>query len=273
MGQVVSLIGQLIALGLFPFKGRPRLTANRTYFVRSDGNDSNSGLVNSAGGAFLTIQKAVDVIAMLDINGFTVTVQVVDGTYTGATVLKSVVGFSAPGCLVIQGNNATPANVLVSTAAGSCFTANGISSVWDIKDMKLASTVGSALAADNNASIRFNNLNFGVVAAYHCFANLGSTITGLGNYAVSGLAINHWYAVNGGKISVNGVTVTITGTPFFSGQWAQAVGPSTITAFGNTFSGSATGTRYSASNGGYIFTNGAVLPGSGAGSSTTGYYI
>ena len=117
---VIDRTTGIVALPLTP--KRELLTANRTYYIRTDGSDSNTGLANTSGGAFLTIQKAIDVVAgTLDLGGHAVTIQVADGTYTGAVTLKEVVGYSAPGCLVIQGNNATPANVVISTTSANCF--------------------------------------------------------------------------------------------------------------------------------------------------------
>jgi hypothetical protein len=91
---------------------RERLTANRTYYVRTDGSDSNNGLTDSAGGAFLTIQKAIDTVASIDLGPFNVTIQVRAGTYTsGATVTGPWLG---SGTVTLLGDTATPSNVVIS---------------------------------------------------------------------------------------------------------------------------------------------------------------
>jgi DNA-binding CsgD family transcriptional regulator len=73
--------------------GREVLTANRTYYVRTDGSNSNDGLSNTSGGAFLTIQKAIDIVAALDLSIYNVTIQVGSGTYTsGAAVNGAWIG-------------------------------------------------------------------------------------------------------------------------------------------------------------------------------------
>src|SRR5688572_14985126 len=75
--------------------GRELITANRTYYVRTDGSNSNDGLTNTSGGAFLTIAKAIEVIATLDLSVFNVTIQLGNaGTYAGATTSAPWVGGS-----------------------------------------------------------------------------------------------------------------------------------------------------------------------------------
>lgn len=139
---------------------REVLTANRTYYVRTDGSDSNNGLANTSGGAFLTIQKAINtIVGNLDLAGFTVTIQVGDGTYTGAA------SFSAPwtggGAVTIQGNSSTPANVLVSVTGNAMANSGVLPGTLTVKDMKLASSGGALLLNTGVGLINFSNIDFG----------------------------------------------------------------------------------------------------------------
>jgi hypothetical protein len=251
---------------------RQQLTAARTYYVRTDGSDSNTGLANTAGGAFLTVQKAVDTIAALDINGQTVTVQIADGTYTGAVTLKNAVGYAAEGNLVIQGNSGTPANVVISVTSNNCFSATGIFSVWTIKDMKLQTTTsGSCLMAADGSKILFTNLNFGTTVTYHIFGN-GGIVQATGNYTISGNAAYHWVASIKGSIKVQSIaTITLSGTPAFT-VFGLADTLSTLAFNGSAFSGGASaGTKkYDISSNGVAVSGGVVLPGGVAGTTATG---
>lgn len=251
---------------------REILTAPRTYYVRGDGSDSNVGLSNAAGGAFLTIQKAVNTIAGLDINGNNVTIQIADGAgYAGPVVLKNVVGFASAGNLVIQGNNGAPANVVVSCTGADAFLADGISSIWDIKDLKIqTATSGNCISAKNGATVRWSNINFGSCATAHLAASPKGNLICLSNYTVSGPASIHWFATDQSLISCAGFVVTITGTPNFT-AWAYCYQLSDITCYSMTFSGAATGQRYQVATNSVIFTNGAAaayLPGNAAGTGT-----
>jgi hypothetical protein len=259
----------------FPVSGGPRelLGANRTYYVRTDGSDANGGLGDSAGGAFLTIQKAVDTVATLDINGWMVTIQVRDGTYTGAVTLKNAVGFAAAGNLVIQGNNATPDNVFVNVTGSVALLSSGLSVVWDVKDLKLASSSSHGLFATQGGVIRYGNLNFGACGGAHILAGDGGRVTALSNYKISGGATQHIRGSAGGVARCQLVTITLTGTPAFSSAFAQADFNGSVAGNASTFSGSATGPRYSATKNGVVDSNGggaSYFPGDTSGSTATG---
>lgn len=67
---------------------RTALTANTTFYVRTDGSDSNTCLGDTAGTACLTIQGAVNkVLFNYDVAGYTPTIQVAAGTYAETVII------------------------------------------------------------------------------------------------------------------------------------------------------------------------------------------
>jgi hypothetical protein len=252
---------------------RPRETlyAARTYYVRTDGTDTNIGTVNSAAGAFLTIQAAANAATDLDLNGFNVTIQVGAGTYTGAITLRPVVG---NGTITILGDATTPANVVISTTSASCISATSIPIGWTINGLKLQTTTsGHCISLARGSVLAFLNIDFGASAQSHIYAQHGSLAIATGNYNVTGGAAYHWNAEENGLIDVQARTLTITNTPAFSSQFAIAFTGGSIRCNGCTFSGSATGVRYNASMNGKIYADDAgttALPGDSAGSTATG---
>jgi hypothetical protein len=73
-------------------------TANIAYYVRTDGDDSNTGLANSAAGAFLTIQHAIDILPQT-IN-HAVLINVAIGTYAETVTIS---GFTGKGTISLYG--------------------------------------------------------------------------------------------------------------------------------------------------------------------------
>jgi hypothetical protein len=251
---------------------RELLNANRTYYVRTDGNDSNDGLSNTSGGAFLTVQKAMDATLGLDLGGFDVTIQVADGTYTGTIRMETPqVG---DGDITIQGNNGAPGNVILTAtnpaANEGTITARNKARLF-VKDLEIrATTTGGCITADKGASIYYQNVNFGSCALQQVRAQDLGSIEALGNYAITGGGQAHWVIAGGGTIRCQSKTITLTGTPGFA-AFAIANG-GTLLVGGNTYSGSATGQRFQAFANGTIIADASAttLPGNAAGTLATG---
>jgi hypothetical protein len=258
--------------------GRELLTANRTYYVRTDGSNSNNGLSNTSGGAFLTIQKAIDVTMTLDLGGYAVTIQVGAGTYTtGASISSPFVG----GGVTLKGDTTAPSNVVISTTTANAIYAANKAAI-SVQGFKLQTTTsGHAVTAESGAIVKINGkMEYAATASFQLYTNgPGSQIVVSANYTISGGAASHWGATDGGNLSVfpSGLTITLSGTPAFSSSFAYASRISSMTVWGHTFSGLATGQRYNVDGNSVIFVNtgGATyLPGNSAGSAAVGgqYY-
>ena len=261
----------------FPSGGaRELLTANRTYYVRTDGSDSNDGLSNTSGGAFLTIQKAINITASLDISIYNVTIRVASGTYTGSVLVNGP--FVGSGNVSILGDTSTPSNVLISTTSAACITvqSNGSLSIGGFKFK--TTTSGDGIDVTSNGTVTIvGAVEFGALASgsVHISAANGGKLLNIagGSVIVSGGAYAHIYSQQLGGVVYAGVTVTLSGTPAFSSFFAGANNMGFFRSAGVTYSGSATGSRYFASANSVIQTDGAgtsALPGNSAGTTSSG---
>ena len=252
--------------------GRELLIAARSYYVRTDGSDSNNGLSNDSGGAFLTIQKAVDVVSgTLDMSIYEVSIYCNDATRTEQVVFKRYVGSVAP---TIIGNSSTPANCIISTTSASCFT-NSSFMPCSVNGFKFTTTTsGNGLVSDGAGSnITFSNVDFGSCAGSHIRATNYSVIAAATNYTISGGASSHYETNEHGNYWYSGKTVTLTGTPNFTVAFHYARKGHCI-CNSVTFSGSATGARINLNLCSTVFSNGGAeatyYPGNSAGSKNTG---
>ncbi len=254
---------------------RERLTAARTYYVNaSSGSDSNDGL--TAGTAFQTIQKAIDTAAALDSSIYDVTIQLAAGTFAASAglVCKTMAG---AGSVTIVGDETTPSNVVIQvTGSGTKYGLySSGNTIYNLRGVQLTYTgggTGFGIFATAGANVQFQNVDFGAGWLQHIRSENYAIIRATGNYSISGGAASHWEGSTG-LIYVGGKTVTLTGTPAFSSAFAEASFNSTFIAGSMTFTGSATGKRYSAATNSVIYVGGAgatYLPGDVAGSTSTG---
>jgi len=267
--------GFLLLNGTLPSLSGARelLSANRTYYVRTDGSNSNNGLANTSGGAFATIQKAWDTLVTLDLNGFTVTIKLGNsGTFTsGLSATVSPVG----GNVIIEGDTSTPANTVISTTNAHAIDLTCVVNLT-VRYCELRTTTGGHCLSVNVAGANIAigaGMRFGACANYHLQAKGGGEITGASNYSIVGAAQVHMLGTLGGAIEIANLTVTVSGTPAFSSSFVYATLLATISAYSITFSGSATGQRYNASLNSAINTYGggaSYFPGNSAGATATG---
>jgi hypothetical protein len=240
--------------------------------VRTDGSDSNNGLSNTAAGAFLTIQKAVDeVTSTLDLSSFSVTIQVADGAYNAPVVLKPFVG---PGAVTLRGNTTTPANVTISTSTADAVVARDVGAGrWQIEGLKLCTSGPFSCIFASRAGLSFQAIDFGLCGGSHIVSTLLSLIYCTGAYAISGGATVHCHATQPAILQIRNVTVTLNGTPNFSTVFASGANGAFWEVTGVTFSGAATGSRYAVQGNAVVFTNGGganYFPGNSAGSVASG---
>ena len=270
--------------------GRIKLSSPLSLFVASNGSDTNNNGL-SASFPFATIQNAVNLIYNnYDTQGQTVVINVANGSYAaGAAAIGSPVG---NGSIKIVGNPTSPSSVIVTAATGTACFSVALGGVMQVSGFTLSSpggststgnflAIGSCLSASSGGEMSFDRIIFGTTGFAHLNAGsnggiqLNASAPGV-PYTITGGAQYHAVSGSGGGIIViPGGAVTLSGTPTFGGAFAWADSSGLSYWVGTTFSGAATGPKFNATNGGYIDTGSGLvgyLPGSIAGTSSTGYY-
>ena len=221
---------------------REKLLENRTYYVRTDGNDSNSGMGNSSVGAFLTIQKAIDVAVTLDWSIYSVSIQVADGTY-GSFALKSYIGVG-PG--YINGNISMPSSVVISAVGGGAISASAVNGIWELDGLTPTNSAGYGILAGENSFVKVKNVHFRANSSADLGVTAQAKIYLYNNVVKSGGGLQSLFSINQGAIvAADPLVWTISGTPNFTTAFANALNMGEISVGNIFYTGSATGRRYS----------------------------
>lgn len=268
-----------VALGFTP---RETLAADRTYYVDNVlGSDANDGLSVGAG-AFATGQKAMDVIATIDFNGFDVIVQFADSVTAYARFTVPVtVGQASVSALTIQGNALDhDAATIDSDAgfAGAIFVGPGARARVQYLEFTSSHASYYDLSCEGGV-LDYGDVVFAGDGLAHLSALRGAQISCRSDYAITGGANQHFRAVEDGRIRCSGKTITLTGVGLnFSTAFAYAVTQASVNAAGCTFAGdaaSATGKRYRSDDYSVVSSGGGgetYFPGDVAGTVSNGLY-
>jgi len=144
---------------------RTPLTGNLNVYVATSGADSgNDGL--SVSSPFKTMSRAwSEIVNNYDLNGYTATVNVADGTYTGGVVATSSPsgGAAGTGSVVFKSSSGNASAVIVAqTTGGNIFLAQA-GAQFTIKDMTLqcSGTNGNAVVAGAGGIVSVDGVRFG----------------------------------------------------------------------------------------------------------------
>jgi hypothetical protein len=241
--------------------------SNVNLYVTKDGDDTTGD--GTEANPFLTIQRAIN-YALKNFyvhQGYWVYINVGPGTYNDIFWLGT--RLHGGGSFWVKGDEATPANVVISTTS-SCFSA--YDGTIALSGVTLTSSSGNCLTSMYAGDVRTKDgVVFGSAPnGWHMISGYGGNLVNQGNFTVTGGSRGLWHGYVSGILGCIGRTITFVNTPNFSYQTACAYCNATLALWSNTFVGSATGQRYNAYMNGSIWTSGLTLPGNAAGTTATG---
>jgi hypothetical protein len=203
---VASAITQIVAASTNP------LTADRTYYVRPDGSDTNTGLTNTAAGAFKTIQKAVDAAYALDCGKYKVTIQLAAGTYTaGAKIIGRLRNAydAARRPFQIIGDTVTPANVAITVPSANAIEL--FDAYLYLDGVSISTTSGGyGTLVRFHSTLETGNIRFGNVASEMIACQFNSIFDASGTIDVAGDADSFAHVTKNSLFSATNQTINFS---------------------------------------------------------------
>jgi hypothetical protein len=220
----------------------PQQPPQTTFYVRTDGNDNNSGFANDPADAFRTISGAMAAIKSRYISQGTITIRVADGLYVDGISEQ----FSYIAEWSIVGNHTNPGNVVIQATsnaigaypphatAGRCCVVEDQGNI-QIDGFTFQSYLENA-AASGGGVLTITNCDFTapVSGAYPIHANTNGTITLFGNCQYSGATSAQciFVAASGGVLGfgytdgiyTDNLVFNIAGTPVLQTTAACSAG-------------------------------------------------
>jgi hypothetical protein len=255
---------------------RETLSSNRTFFIRSDGSDGNSGSHDSPEAAFRTWQHACRVASKFDFGGNVVTIQ--HGAERGVKQFAAgctITGLTGGGLLRLRGNGKS---TIIGTT-DNCITAQQVGgTIVQIENLQLTSANATCLRAAYMSLVTIGeNVAFGAAGMYHIWVHDNQACVQMLNVSceINGSARSHLFIQNGGHVFVESCTINLVGSPHFSEGYVQPYMRGSLQYVENNVIGSATGSRFNANYLSIINLHGereTVLPGDRPGTLANGSY-
>ncbi len=226
----------------------PVLTSDRTYYIRSDGSDSNDGVTDSPTGAFQTLERGLEAWESLDPNGFTVTilqVKVAGDPSPLVTAIASPLSINnakGRGRLIVQGDPALSSDRVLTGSAG-IFSVEDFSSMLEIQGFQIETTSTTAPISILRSHVLVQDCLLSQTGTDGAAFELTGAILSVNNLSVQGLFLDIFDASDRSSLVALGVTTFVgsVGNSATNGAFVRGEFFCSFDGRNSTFSGIFTG--------------------------------
>jgi hypothetical protein len=190
------------------------LPAPRVFYVNgttgSDANDGSAAVVGGGHGPFATLQHAADQVPKYNLNGFSITINVADGTYQGFFMQH----INGSGQIHMNGDHANPSACIINgvNQSGAVF-ATGCAVTFDGFRCQSSGSqppgdpMAALVSVYAGTNVLVDAVDFGPTLGEHMRAQAGGSFTNVNAgspWRIMGSARAFYFALNLSNFQVNG---------------------------------------------------------------------